>query len=755
MFTVLTCIYQQHDLRLVVVAALICLASSSAVFAGYRRATRAAGGLRFGWAGFTGLVGGSGVWATHFIAMLAYQPGLTIRYEAATTGLSLVLSVLAMSAGFSLAVWRQAPLGRAAGGALAGLGIGLMHFVGMAAVRTQADLIWRPGYVSAALIIGTVGAAAALSAGGSLSKVRQTMLGAGLLVIAICGLHFTAMTAVTLLPNPNSPLPAHFIDRSLLALAVAVLAGMILVAAAALFWMERFSSVATLSNLRDALDGAPSALAFFDNSHRLIFWNEGYGEVLSTLGLQPARGLAYRQILDSSDSIGARTPSADWQTRSTASMGRFAQDYQMPDGRWLRGELGSTRDGGLVAMFSDVTDQIETARVLAEAKAKAEAANQAKSDFLAMMSHEIRTPLNGILGMAQAMQADRPSPAQREQLKVIRRSGEVLLGVLNEILDLSKIESGELELEEVEFDLEHLVRGSLAAFQPQAGKKGVGMEFTLEEGAAGVFRGDEIRLRQILYNLLSNAVKFTEHGRIDLIIAHQRPGLCIRVTDTGIGMAPERMHALFDKFVQGDASTTRRFGGSGLGLSICRHLAELMGGYITAESVLGEGSAFTLTLPLVRVGEAAPTQDATPAGPQMAETRQTIRILAAEDNEVNQLVIRILLNQAGIEPLIVDNGAKALEAWRREAWDVILLDVQMPQMDGPTAAKAIRAEERETNRKRTPIIAVTANAMQHQLADYEVAGMDEVVTKPIDAARLYGALERALEAASAANVEAA
>jgi len=380
-----------------------------------------------------------------------------------------------------------------------------------------------------------------------------------------------------------------------------------------------------------------------------------------------------------------------------------------------------------------------------ERERAAEAASRAKSHFLATMSHEIRTPLNGVLGMAQAMGGDDLSDVQRERLRVIRRSGETLLAVLNDVLDLSKIEASKLELELVDFDMAHLARGVVAAFTPLANRKGVSFGFEIEDGALGAYRGDSTRLRQILYNLISNAVKFTESGGVNLSIVRRDEIVEIRVVDSGIGMAAESLSRLFDNFFQADASTTRRFGGSGLGLAICRELAGLMGGGIEAESVLGQGSTFRVILPLPRIGD-APIKPAPAPFPENERQSPDIRVLAAEDNDVNQLVLKTLLMQAGIEPVIVANGREALEAWEREEWDIILMDVQMPEMDGPAAARAIRAREGETGRRWTPIIALTANTMTHQRAEYDAAGMNGLVAKPIEIGRLFEALENALAA---------
>ena len=395
---------------------------------------------------------------------------------------------------------------------------------------------------------------------------------------------------------------------------------------------------------------------------------------------------------------------------------------------------------------------------MALAKATAEAregeriareASLAKSNFLATMGHELRTPLNGMLGMAQAMTVSGTlSSEQRDQLKVIRRSGESLSMVLNDLLDLSKIEAGELDLEITEFDLEHLARGVIAIFSHQAEKKGLVFNFSISDDAKGRYRGDSGRVRQVLYNLFSNAVKFTHEGAIAFTVSRVGGAIVFRVDDTGVGIAPESLDRLFDSFFQADASNTRRYAGAGLGLTICRELATLMGGEIVAESAVGEGSTFTTTLPLQRMADVRPMAPAEQSI-QAAHDPGAVRVLAAEDNDVNQLVLKTLLSQAGINPTMVADGAMAVDAWERETWDIILMDIQMPTMDGVQATREIRRREVETGRPRTPILAVTANAMVHQVAAYEAAGMDGVVSKPIELARLFAAMEAALAAQEA------
>jgi signal transduction histidine kinase/CheY-like chemotaxis protein len=393
---------------------------------------------------------------------------------------------------------------------------------------------------------------------------------------------------------------------------------------------------------------------------------------------------------------------------------------------------------------------IQAAQVLAQSKvaleaerARAEQANAAKSAFLAFMSHEIRTPLNGVLGMVQAMGRDELTPAQRERLGVVAGSGETLLLLLNDLLDLSRIEAGRLDLEDGVVDLAAAAETARLAFAALAAEKDVALRLEVPAETLGWWTGDPARIQQIIANLVANAVKFTDRGEVVIALAREADGLAVTVRDTGSGIAEGRLATLFDRFVQADAATSRQHGGSGLGLAICRQLAELMGGSIGAESRLGEGSRFTVHLPMTPAE--APLQAETPAdvadiAPQPAD----LRLLVAEDNPTNRLVLSTLLGQVGLDAHMVENGQEAVAACDDAAWDLVLMDVQMPVMDGVTAVRAIRAREAAEGRPRVPVIALTANAMSHHRAEYLAAGMDAMVAKPIQLGDLLTAMDRAL-----------
>lgn len=395
------------------------------------------------------------------------------------------------------------------------------------------------------------------------------------------------------------------------------------------------------------------------------------------------------------------------------------------------------------AQLSGAWKELTAARDAAEQREHAaQAANLTKSQFLTTMSHELRTPLHGVLGMAQALRNDALTPVQAGRVGVILQQGESLLGMLNDLLDLSRIEAGALELEIGDFDLEHLARGVAAAYEPQALKKGLAFAFDVTERAKGLYRGDAVRIRRILYSLTDNAVKFTPAGRISLFVDRIDGRLLFVVEDSGIGIGEADRRRLFEGFFQADATLARQYDGAGIGLAICGQLTALMGGDIDVGSSPGKGSTFTLGLPLPQVRAPPPA-----VGPTLdAQQRlRQLRVLAAEDNLINQMVLRTFLEPSGIDPVMVETGRQALDAWERETWDLILMDIQMPEMNGVEATKVIRLRERETGRARTPIIAVTASAMTHQLEEFAAVGIDGVAPKPVNAANLLRMIDQAVQ----------
>lgn len=390
-------------------------------------------------------------------------------------------------------------------------------------------------------------------------------------------------------------------------------------------------------------------------------------------------------------------------------------------------------------------------RDLESAKTAAEVADKAKSSFLAQMSHEIRTPLNGVLGMAAALARTNLDERQQRLLAVVQESGDTLLALLNDVLDLAKIEAGKLEIEAVDFNVSQIVRSAEAIFSTRAHDKGLSFSVHIEDNADIWCIGDPTRLRQILYNLMSNAIKFTNEGDVKVKVCgmpldNHEVELKFMVQDSGVGMNEEGLSRLFQRFSQADSATTRKFGGTGLGLAICKELAHMMGGDISVTSEVNKGSCFILTL-RSHLGQAPAETDAESferSFENEGSAASDLRILAAEDNSNNRLVLKMLLEQVGITPTFVENGALAVEAWKNNTFDVILMDVQMPIMSGPEASSMIRSLEIETSRARTPIIALTANAMTHHVRECLASGMDCHVAKPIRPDLLFAAIDEVL-----------
>ncbi len=402
---------------------------------------------------------------------------------------------------------------------------------------------------------------------------------------------------------------------------------------------------------------------------------------------------------------------------------------QSTDGvvRWRRmsGAPVFEEDGtfaGFRGVGSDVTQ-------LYVAKDHAEEASRTKSKFLANMSHEIRTPLNGVLGMAELLESSLDQPDQKRMIGTIRRSGEALLNILNDILDMSKIEAGKIEFEELPFSPLDLAKRIEDQYELRADEKGLDFEVLIGSGAELLRVGDPHRVQQVLHNLVSNAIKFTDRGEVIVKISGRATmPLVIEVRDSGIGMTPEQVLRLHDEFSQADSSVTRRFGGTGLGMAITQSLVDRMGGTITVDSTRGRGTTISVSLPLPLSTVAV---DRVARVPVDAVGLAGLRLLAADDNQTNCAVLEMMLSRLGAEVVIVNDGAQAVRAWEAGRFDAILLDIAMPVMDGPTALRKIRELEAVRGVPSIPIIAVTANVMAHQIADYIAWGFDSCIGKPI------------------------
>ncbi|MES2320466.1 MAG: ATP-binding protein [Pseudomonadota bacterium] len=418
--------------------------------------------------------------------------------------------------------------------------------------------------------------------------------------------------------------------------------------------------------------------------------------------------------------------------------------------------INSGGESYLLGFSIDVSEQRAARDAMQRAVESAQAASRAKSEFLANMSHEIRTPMNGILGMTELVLESPLQPEQRDDIGLVKASADALLTIVNDILDFSKIEAGKLDLEEVPFDLRTLVRDTLRSMALRAQQKGLQLHCEVPAHLPRTVKGDPGRLRQVLINLLGNAIKFTQQGSVTLALSQGEEtddhcDIGFAVSDTGIGIPLDKQKLIFEAFSQVDGSTTRQFGGTGLGLTICRRLVILMRGDIAVSSEPGKGSTFRFSVPLQHAAtqlqadadetelELGPAMASLPAALPLPEPAQEqgngLRILLAEDNPVNQRLALRLLEKGGHRITLVDNGVDALERAMQGGFDLILMDVQMPALDGLTATRRIRQWE-STHGGHVPIVAMTARAMQGDRERCLEAGMDDYMSKPIDSERL-------------------
>ena len=520
----------------------------------------------------------------------------------------------------------------------------------------------------------------------------------------------------------------------------------------------------TLERMLEALATIDNGFALHDSEFRLLYVNETARRHFPVFYEKLEQGWSLEDSMRASAADIVRPGSGIDPDVVAENLVRIIRNFETmdvntKDDMSIKANFSKLPDGNVLCISSDVTNIQATKRKLRHAKREAQAASAAKSEFLASMSHEIRTPLNGILGMAQALSHRQLDNDETEMVSAILDCSKSLMTLLNDILDLSKIEAGKLEITPIVDDFRHKLRRTESFYRPKAEEKGLSLRMIVDKSVPSKLAFDPVRLRQCIDNLVSNALKFTHEGGVIVAATCEETGdeerlkLKIHVSDTGIGMTQEQIANLFQNFQQADVSTTRSYGGTGLGLAISRKLARQMGGDVSVVSKPGEGSIFTFTLEVGAVDAVKPTAPVIKTSfeaedvPQVKEERSAASLqgkiaLIVDDNHINRRVARLFVEPLGVKVVEADSGMEALQQLAHKPIDIVLLDIHMPEMDGPATLNRIRASDQSW--ANVPVIALTADAMAGDRERYMAMGMHDYVSKPIDERQLASVLRNCL-----------
>jgi PAS domain S-box-containing protein len=502
------------------------------------------------------------------------------------------------------------------------------------------------------------------------------------------------------------------------------------------------------SSQRDFFSRLPCAMAVLDNDGRVTFWND-YAEQL--FGRKGADVLG----CGAAEAVGLEQEFVSKLLRGETRHGTGEVAIHRPGGEELicQWRCRPRPSGeGVSIVFDDITSRVQVENELREAIRAADAAFRAKSEFLAVMSHEIRTPMNSIIGFTELLLDTPVDKRQRDYMEIVRANGITLLELINNVLEFSRIESGKVDVTLAPVDLSELVAGVIDSLWVEASRKGIELFSRIQDEVPQKVMAVELELRRILLNLVSNGVKFTDHGAVQVFVqvlfTEEKHFLLFQVSDTGIGIDPAKADRLFKSFSQVDSSSTRRFGGTGLGLAISKKLCEAMGGRMWMQSTPGKGSTFYFTMPLVTadiVDMPKPPAEKEPSPSSMPSGDRPLSILVAEDEPMNQLLVKRFLSKLGQNCDLAGNGREAVEKLRTNSYDLVLMDVQMPEMDGICAAKEVRAGHCGEQHKGVYICALTAYAMAGDQERCIDAGMNDYLSKPLTLPALRRAIERAAE----------
>jgi PAS domain S-box-containing protein len=708
---------------------------------------------------------GGGVWSMHFIGMLAFALCTGVSYQPGLTFLSMIPSIAASWVALDLISKKQLrSLQLLSGGVLVGAGIGTMHYMGMAAMQMSVALRYDLPMFLLSILVAIVLAIIALWVRFGLRRFNLaphwlTLLSSVVMGAAISGMHYTGMAAARFVPPPGFTAMSDNNDISWqLSLAVAFITLMItglVVAVNLLFKYRELNQQVKAKEIlaRDNEEKYRSLISNIPGAAYRCLHNDNWDMLFISDAVELLSGYPASDFMLPSPqrSWSDLVHPADKATTTQMDLyrGSFTLEYRIRhhDGSWRwileHGEAIKSDSGDIIwldGFLMDISARKQMEQEIVQAKDIAEQAAEARAAFLANMSHEIRTPMNAIIGFSDLMlTADLPAQ-QHKHLQTIHSAARSLLHLLNDILDSVKLEKGKLELEYTDFSLPALLDTVVSTLWLQARKKQLQLTLELDPAAGEFYYGAPDRLRQVLTNLLGNAIKFTEHGSVRVKVQLSAASeLTFSISDTGIGISPQRLPYIFDAFTQADASMSRRFGGTGLGTTISKQLVELMGGQISVQSTEGVGSCFSFTVPL-QPGVALVQHNT-----DRALAIPALSVLITDDIVQNLELLQLMLERAGHTVVAVADGEQAVAAVQQQYFDVVLMDIQMPVMDGLEACRRIRQWEQVQQRKPLPVIALTASVLDEDKVAAKEAGMQGFASKPVDFAALTNEIARVLQ----------
>lgn len=699
---------------------------------------------------------GGGIWTMHFIGMLAFELPVHVHYSPGLTLVSFLPACAASWLALQILVrprnaWPQLVVS----GTLVGLGIGTMHYTGMAAMETALEMRYEPVMFALSLVVAVALAIFALWVRYGLRRtpfrrLSRLVLSGTLMGLAIASMHYTGMAAVRFIGAPEVIDPSLLFNKTFASLALSTFTIVVTVLVAVLTGLVRSRELynrgeESKSRLRAILNTAVDGIITIDSrgliqsfnhsAERLFGWTaeEVIGRNIKMLMPEPdqSRHDGYLQ-----NYLTSGVPKIIGTGREVIGL---RKDGSLMPMRLGVGRVDLPDELLFVGFVTDISERHALETSLRETAAEAERAAAAKSIFLANMSHEIRTPMNSIIGFTELLLQGDLTPTQRSHLDTIRQSSRSLLGLINDILDTTRMEKDGLELESLDFSLKGVAAQIESTLRLGAQARGLTLTTRYPAEMPEYFVGDPLRVLQILTNLVGNAIKFTERGGVDVVFDYRESAVDIAVVDTGIGMTQQQVDSIFAPFTQADASISRRFGGTGLGTTIARQLVELMGGTIELESELGKGSTFRIRLPL------PVSQKPVSAVPDTARPPlPTLDILIADDVEQNLELLGLTLRDSGHRVTVARDGEEAVRAFKTARFDVVLMDVHMPGVDGLQATRLIRQHEREQCTAATPIIALTASVMAEDRRAASKAGMTGFAVKPLEVPQLFDEIARVL-----------